>query len=264
MTAGSDQRKVKRRQASRVAAVLTGASVLALAVGWARRDHRQWLLLGKGGLPSTFKGWLRVTQMRLRARDPLRVDHLRSLHDHLHKEAAPLLLAIRQTERPRVGRHPVPHRQLNQHIAPALTAALQQVFDEEVRAHAESVEYALSFFERHTLAVTCRTPADQSFIDGADAEIAHIHPHDGSMHMVLSPRDTVAAVLAGWAELHGLAGKVMKLPATYAMVYAPQEPADLITIRLLLQRAIAYRTLSVMPGLAHQLGGGSQETRSLA
>ena len=62
------------------------------------------------------------------------------------------------------------------------------------------------------------------------------------MHMVLSPRDAVTAVRSGWAELHGLAGKAMRLPATYVMVYAPQEHGELVTIRSLLRAAILFRT----------------------
>lgn len=221
---------------------ISAACILAGATAWARWDYTKWLLLGKGGLPSTAKGWLRVTRMRLQSRNPLDVAHIELLCNRDPETSMLPALPSRQTKRPRVGAHPVPHRQLDQHIPSELLAALQQTFDEEVNAHSDAVEYALSFFEKHTLAVTCRAPAPGSPRDGAQAEVAHIHAHDGSMHMVLSPRGAVAAVRSGWAELHGLAGKAMRLPPTYVMVYAPQTTEDLATIRTLLRAAIAFRT----------------------
>ena len=224
------------------AGISAAACILTLTAVWARWDYKQWLLLGKGGLPSTARGWLRVTRMRLQARNPLDVAHLQLLCDQNSTTAMLPTLPPRQTKRPRVGAHPVPHRQLDQHVSSDLLAALQQTFDEEVNAHSDAVEYALSFFEKHTLAVTCRAPAPGPPLDGAHAEIAHIHAQDGSMHMVLSPRAAVSAVRSGWAELHGLAGKTMRLPPTYVMVYAPQKVEDLAPIRSLLRAAIAFRT----------------------
>ena len=224
---------------------IAGASVAAALFGfaaWARWDYKQWLRLGKGGLPSNAKGWLRVTRMRLQSSNPLQLGHLEQLGESGPAAAIVGPLPSRGTERPRVGAHPVPHRQRDQHITPELLAALQQVFDEEVQAASDAVEYARSFFEKHTLAITCRAPAPGLTLNGADAEIAHIHAHDGSMHMVLSPGSAVSAVRSGWAELHGLAGKAMRLPPTYLMIYAPQRPADLVVIRRLLQAAIAFRT----------------------
>ncbi len=225
-----------------ITGISAAACLLALTAAWARWDYKQWLLLGKGGLPSTGKGWLRVTRMRLQARNPLDVAHLEALHDNGPETAMLPALPVRETKRPRVGVHPVPHRQLDQHISSELLIALQRLFDEEVSAGSPAIEYALSFFEKHTLAVTCRAPAPDLSLDGAQAEIAHIHAHDGSMHMVLSPSAAVSAVRSGWAELHVLAGKAMRLPPTYVMVYAPQTPADLAIIRSLLRAAIAFRT----------------------
>ncbi len=221
---------------------ISAACVLALTAAWARWDYKQWLRLGKGGLPSTGRGWLRVTRMRLQSRNPFDLAHLETHHEDGSAAAMLGVLPLRETKRPRVGAHPVPHRQLDQHISPELFAALQQLFDAEVSAHSGSVEYALSFFEKHTLAVTCRAPVAGAVLDGADAEIAHMHAHDGSMHMVLSPAAAVSSVRSGWAELHGLAGKAMRLPPTYVMVYAPQTHTDLATIRTLLRAAIAFRT----------------------
>ena len=40
------------------------------------------------------------------------------------------------------------------------------------------------------------------------AEIGHMHPTDGSMHMILSPSDAKVVIESGWGELHGLAGQV--------------------------------------------------------
>lgn len=237
---GEDESKSKR--ASWVAGVSSLACVLALIVGWAHWDFKQWLLLGKGGLPSTCKGWLCVTRMRLQTRDPFETAHLEDYRREATDVVILSVLAPRGRVRPRVGAHPVPHRQLDQRISIELFATLQQVFDEEVRAHSSTVEYALSFFEKQTLAIACRAPLAGPLRNGARAEIAHMHALDGSMHMVLSPSDAVSAVRSGWAELHGLAGKAMKLPPTYVMVYAPQSSADLPLIRTLLRAAIAYRT----------------------
>ena len=229
--------KSRLRRASWVAGISGVACAVALTAAWARWDFKQWLLLGKGGLPSSGKGWLRVTQMRLQARNPFQTAHLEGLRGEGNNVVLLSTLTPRGGVRPRVGAHPVPHRQLDQRISTELSSALQQVFDEEVSAQESTVEYALSFFEKHTLAITCRAP-----LEGALAEIAHVHALDGSMHMVLSPRDAVSAVRLGWAELHGLAGKAMKLPATYVMVYAPRSSEDLVVIRSLLRAAIAYRT----------------------
>ena len=230
------------KRAYRIAGVSGAVCLLAMAAAWARWDFKQWLLLGKGGLPSTGRGWLRVTRMRLQARDAFKTAHLKQYRGDAVDVVMLFTLAARSGVRPRVGAHPVPHRQLDQRIPPNLSVALQQVFDEQVSAHADTVEYALSFFEKHTMAITCRPHLGGLIQNGAHAEIAHMHALDGSMHMVLSPSDAVSAVQAGWAELHGLAGKAMNLPATYVMVYAPQSSADLPAIRMLLRAAIAYRT----------------------
>ena len=71
-------------------------------------------------------------------------------------------------------------------------------------------------------------------------KIAHIHPSDSSMHMILGPSDAVAAIECGWAELHGLAGIAVGLPVTYLMVYAPRDETDLVVVAELLDTAIKY------------------------
>ena len=120
-----------------------------------------------------------------------------------------------------------------------MIAALRNAFDAAVVENAGHVEYALSHFERHTMAVTCLLRGDDPISGASQGEIAHIHNSDGSMHMILSPGDAVAAVEAGWAELHGLAGRAVGLPPTYMMVYAPQSEQDVLIASRLLAASIA-------------------------
>ncbi len=60
------------------------------------------------------------------------------------------------------------------------------------------------------------------------------------MHMILSPRDAVAVIEAGWGERHGLAGIALDLPVNYVLVYAPRGRTDLAVIGQLLEAAIRY------------------------
>ena len=175
-------------------------------------------------------------------RDPLDMTTLRHLAKTVAHAAYLAPLPFRCATRPQVGHHPIPHRQLNQRAAPHLVATLQTAFDAAVMENASRVGYALSHFEKHTQAITSLSNGGDPIADTSHGEIAHIHNSDGSMHMILSPADAVVAVEAGWAELHGLAGRAVGLPATYLMIYAPQSGQDVVIVSRLLAAAIAYRT----------------------
>jgi len=220
-----------------------GGALALLAGWWVYRDYRAWRALGSGGVPGNFKGWLRVTRWRLRQRNPLNLEALRQLRGSDGDVASLDALPLRSTLRPHVAPHPVPHRQLDQRIHPHIATALQAAFDRAVADNSEIVHYALSHFEKHTQAITRIAQDSVDPIHGmSHGEIAHIHDLDGSMHMILSPTDAILAVEAGWAELHGLAGKVMGLPMTYLLVYAPQSDADVAVAEQLVRAAIAYVT----------------------
>ena len=47
------------------------AEAVAGLLAWAVADYRKWRALGPGGLPSTWRGWLTTTRLRLQMRDPL-------------------------------------------------------------------------------------------------------------------------------------------------------------------------------------------------
>ncbi len=206
------------------------------AAAWAMWDYARWRSLGPGGLPATWRGWLTTTRLRLKAINPLDVGPIAASATDGWR--AWVDVRQRAGTRPKVSPYPVPHRQLDQLPSDPVRVALRQLFDRAVAENALQVEYALSHWEKRHPAIRRRATGGQ----GAPSfgEIAHIHPSDHSMHMILGPRDAIAAIAAGWGERHGLAGVALELPVNYVMVYAPRGEDDLAVIGQLLEAAIRY------------------------
>ena len=228
------------RSAGRTLATVSGV-LLASGALWAYRDYRVWLRLGEGGVRAGPAGWLRVTWLRRLMRDPLDLADVRAMQGRNGDIATLQGLPRRTPPRPAVNPQPVPHRQTSQHADDPHRRALRDVFDKAVADHAGTVHYALSHFEKHVNAVTCRDPDQVDPVGGASrGEIAHIHDSDGSMHMILSPSDAIAAIEAGWAQFHGLSGRGFGLPTTYVMVYGPRTEGEVAVVARLLASALAY------------------------
>lgn len=212
-------------------AATVGAAALAAAAAatgiWALSDYRAWRALGVGGLPPTWRGWATMTRLRRRMRDPLDTSGFTG--------AGTLDLPARAGDRPRIAPHPIPHRQLSDHAPAAAKAALAAAFDAAVAAAPDALAFRPSHFEKHNPAITARCCA------AADhGEIAHIHPSDGSMHMILGPADARIVIARGWGERHGLAGVAFGLPPTYLLIYAPRAVAEVAPIAAILAAAIRH------------------------
>ncbi len=216
---------------------LVAGCAAATGVAWAMWDYARWRSLGPGGLPATVRGWLTTTRLRLSAIDPLDVSPMALFAGDDRRSWVDL--GRRAGERPKVSPYPVPHRQLDQLPGEPVRVALQQLFDRAVAENAFQVEYALSHWEKRHPAIRCREAAS-GLGPPSFGEIAHIHPSDHSMHMILSPRDAMTAIEAGWGERHGLAGIALELPVNYVMVYAPRTPDDLAGIGQLLEAALRF------------------------
>ena len=241
MRTGSPQaqtgKRFRRNRAAIGLALLTAAAAL-----WALQDYRKWRALGPGGLPANWLGWWSMTRFRLKALDQLDEGPLlaaATAADDLHAWRSP---RQRPGARPSVSPYPIPHRQLTQLPDQQIRLALVGLFDQTVEDQTGLLHYARSHYEKRHPAITLRacrgTLAEQS-----SGEIAHIHPSDHSMHMILSATDAAAAMQMGWAQRHGLAGLAAGLPETYVMVYAPRDEQDLGVIEELLKAAIAYAQL---------------------
>lgn len=201
---------------------LVGAAGAAAA--WVAKDYRRWRALDPVDVPATPVGWAIVSGLRLRARDPLR------WRDRGSGDVSRGLVQLepRPGGRPAVDPHPIPHRVLEQHADQVSTAALAAVLAEfEERPELETRPSAHS---RGRTALAVR----------GGAEIAHLHPADGSMHVALSPLDARVVVARRWGEFHPLAGVARGLPEGWVLLYPPQDPSAVEPLRAILAAAVGH------------------------
>ncbi|MBY6364604.1 luciferase domain-containing protein [Rhodococcoides corynebacterioides] len=222
--------------------VLCAAIVSTVATGlllpFAVKDYRRWRGLGEGGLPANPLGYALTTAARIAMREAC------SSRPYSRLESEPVNLALlpnlpnRRGPRPRTNPDPIPQRQLDQ-VCPDLAIETRKIFD-AAAASRSWVDWRRSGFENHHDALTALTP--RTHIDTTRrtrGEIAHIHPSDGSMHMVFSGRDAAQILDKGWGERHGLAGRG-PLPITYLLIYAPRSADELRVVAILLDASLAY------------------------
>ena len=229
---------------SEISSALMGVLTLAALVLalWVAIDYRQWKALGKGGVPYNFQGWLLVTYFRMHKREPIGTaiyaDQIGGPADSVHLYA----LVSRQGPRPRIGVHPVPHRQLDQLADGDARRRLDEIFDQFVAQNVHAVRYVKSFYEKRNEAVTLLDVSQgHPLAQISQGEIAHIHPADGSMHMIFSPSDAKQVIEKGWGERHPLAGSPkFNLPDTYLLIYAPRNEQEVGVVNQLLCAAVQH------------------------
>ncbi|MFJ9173683.1 luciferase family protein [Streptomyces sp. NPDC102360] len=223
------------------AALTATLCALAAASTWVRRDYRAWKTLGVGGLPHSPRGWLTTTCLRLKTIDPLDVTGYGDDGDGRRTTGRLAELTYRNGPRPSVGHWPIPHRPVDQSVGTAMRHALEAVFGDAVAAHANIATWQRSRLEGHCQAITLvdheTAPTD---IRATRGEIAHIHPGDGSMHLVLAAPDARAVIEKSWGERHPLAGATPQLPATYLLLYPPRDTAELEAVAGILDAAVRH------------------------
>lgn len=217
-------------------------TVLICGAGlWARYDFRRWVALGPGGLPPTARGWVVTTRLRMRKRDPIDPAMFDLSDAHLDGTIFLDNLPKRGGPRPKIAPWPIPHRQTNQFASTLYQRRTAALFDNAVSAQAALVEYRLSFYEKHTPAISLRLPeCGHAHALLGQGEVAHVHPSDGSMHMIFSVADARRIIECGWGERHPLAGVRPRLPITYLYIYPPRDDFELGIIGDLLSASVGH------------------------
>jgi hypothetical protein len=173
---------------------------------WIIHDFRAWKALGEGRLPHTAHGWFRMTRLRPAKSNMTTVTSLLDpskggVDDHIYFGS----VIQRAAPRPRIVPHSIPHRRMSQFTGTEMLVRLQLAFGDAVAARPEVVCYQKSYFEKRSDAGTLFHPqCGHVYGLSTKGEVDHIHPGDGSMHLITSPSDTATAIERGWGELHSL------------------------------------------------------------
>ncbi len=221
----------------------TAVDALQLILGNdAYKDYQNWVALGVGGIPHTLEGYRRVKMLGSRMGNPLDIKPVKvDIGSKGDVKTLPQL-PKRKGQRPTIAPFAVPHRQMDQHNDTVTRKNQKKIFDTQVASSQNRLIYKMSFFERNSPAIFLADSAsgNPTLMPLTHAEVGHIHPSDGSMHMILSPSDTKTVMEQGWGELHGLAGKGGSMAKTYLMIYAPRDEKELAVIKKLLEAAVKY------------------------
>ena len=212
----------------------------------AYKDYQAWVALGVGGLPHTFDGYQTLKRLGKNMRNPFDVTNLEMNVGKLGDVKALKRLPKRKGERPTVAPYAIPHRQTNQHNDTTLRNVQREMIENYAADQQGQVSYKRSFFEMHNNALFVKDSAsgNPAMMPITRAEIGHMHPTDGSMHMILSPSDAKVVIESGWGELHGLAGQGFapgrELAPGYMMIYSPRTDKELEITRQIIEAAIKY------------------------
>lgn len=199
--------------------VCIGAVAVILLI---HHDFQNYLNLGPGGFPSTFRGYLQVSWYRLWS--------MRDLFTPPPTNPAitpPGGLLKKHSLPHRAGPRPivagvVPQRQLDQRGPDDIYLSLRHVVESLAATHPAKLAADKSCFEKHGLGLFARHPVNET----CQGEVLHIHPSDRSMHMNLHPEDIKIILDKGWGQRHPLAKKAwfgpLPVPDTFMLIYAPR------------------------------------------
>lgn len=226
---------------------LVGTAIKYFLTGEEYKDYQDWVALGLGGLPHTLDGYRTVKMLGKQMKDPVDISRITGGIDKRGDIKVLVNLPGREGARPTIAPFAVPHRQMNQHNDTVTRNKQKQIFDAQVADARYHLLYKMSYLEKHSPGIFLKDSAagNQTIVPVSHAEVGHIHPTDGSMHIILSPADTKEVIEKGWGELHGLAGQGAAA-GTYMMIYSPRNEAELEITKKILEAAVKYASLQVL------------------
>lgn len=232
--------------------VSASAAALVTILGlWTLSDYREWCAFGTGGTPPTWKGYWRMTTIRIRRMLSLGRD---SLTDHSQlSSASPRYLddsvfPVRAGERPALmsrtmpqRQQPYPHGQIPiqvQSRVRRMISAYGSMYAELLQVEASRTEGGSTdaIYARKELdSIPARVRQDHS---GLNMEVAHVHPSEGSLHVWLSEGDARTVVQSKWGVRFPLAF----VDKGWTMVYAPRSMEEADVVEDIVKAAVSWVT----------------------
>ncbi|KAJ5465406.1 hypothetical protein N7530_009193 [Penicillium desertorum] len=247
-------------------ALSAGALVVStLILPAAYRDYKIFKSYGPGGLPNNALGWVVVRALfQPFGREMFSTDEyarrIAAAEGHGKGDDGFLILSEEQVgsrrgeERPVVGPHVVPQRQLTQLPDTAVMEKFRTVFTAFGHRNHHLVKFQRSNLERHAdgLFVADHLPVS-GIAQTMRREIAHVHSgNDHSVHVVLAPADCIKVIEAGLGQRHAFSGTsaigILSLgtrpdiPAEYVLIYAPRTEAEIETVMQIVSAGVKFMT----------------------
>ena len=136
-------------------------------------------------------------------------------------------LPARQGPRPRIPGFVAPQRQISDVASNETKDEMALHLQKPVGANPKTLQLDLSRLEGPVPTVQLLDEiGGPSFLARTRGEIIHVHPPDGSTHLVLSLADSASVIEKGWGQRHRLSGGL--LPWSYTLVYAPRTKDELM------------------------------------
>ncbi|KAG8413581.1 hypothetical protein J3458_012656 [Metarhizium acridum] len=212
----------------------------------AYRDYRAYIAFGPHGLPDNFSGWCKQLKMSRMARKDTTVPapyDLQVVTTTAGPNATKCYLSnpleVRPGPRPQVPGFTAPQRQ----VTATATAEMKHQMNTYLRSLTEAnkgiIQFELSVLEGPVPAVQLKKCLDRPpYLNPTRGEMVHVHPPDGSTHLVLSLADSKAVIEKGWGQRHRLSGGL--LGWGYTLIYAPRTQADFETWKDIICAAVNY------------------------
>ncbi|KAH7401035.1 hypothetical protein DE146DRAFT_654701 [Phaeosphaeria sp. MPI-PUGE-AT-0046c] len=218
---------------------ITGTLGLA-SIMFAYRDYRNYVSLGPHGLPDTFRGWYIQLKMIRHARKDTAVPAPYDINvaagpfdktSYLPQDAANALKQRPGNKAPRVPGFTAPQRQTSDQASEEMKQAMYAHLDHVASLHTPLLEIQDSVLEGPVPALCIKDFSSISDSKKPDVfratkgEMTHVHPPDGSTHLILSLADQKRVIEMGWGLRHRLSGGGL-LPWNYTFVYAPRNERE--------------------------------------
>lgn len=200
-------------------------------------NYRNWLALGRGGIPSNPLGWLiqaclhPISRSDLRAPAPWTLEETESVWGEAGRKSfftGSQLPLRRAGARPQVPTYIAPQRQTTEQADPKMAEKMQLYLSALASANPAIFQLKPSRLEgpfQNAVWISESLPVP-AHLKGTKGEFVHRHD-EGSTHAVLSLSDTSRAIELGWAERHKLSGAFGEvIPWGYILIYAPRDEAE--------------------------------------
>lgn len=230
---------------------ITAGTSLTFLLLWAINDYRAWVSFGTGGTPANLKGYLKVTDLRIKRF--FAFDDLKNA-SNLSEEGKSYLnkpLNQREGQPPKIMSRTLPQRQHPEPLAASISARLHDIPHMYAQKYPELLTFDKSITEGHTTDAIYAIPTLESRKNGPHDpvlgnEIAHVHPAENSLHVWLAEADCKKVVSAGWGERFPLASLKMCHPG-WTFLYAPRTMQHVDVIEIIVKAGIEHVTGAKLP-----------------